>query len=331
MPTEDAPLPDVKVDDISESIVAANSLVGAVQVRINDVEASAADIQSLQPNEVEKMELIDRPGVRYGEEVGIVINIVTRRVASGYIAGASGTYVPKAEWTRGNAYTRWNSGNTELSVNYSGAYSHSDGMSIAEQTDYLIADDTYRRVERNTYDIISRSTSHHIQTRYSWMDAERSAFLATLSTSIADSPLDTQKTDVAYPDGRKSCETADSQEKAVNPLLDLYWRTHIGRQQTFIANATGAYTHTDYAYQFASDRASFGYGTLGKAWSFKSEAIYENRLKPFTLTTGLRYNQKYIDNDYTGDATLVSQIRASSLYAFAQPSPPHQLLQVCRT
>lgn len=71
MPTEDAPLPDVKVDDISESIVAANSLVGAVQVRINDVEASAADIQSLQPNEVEKVELIDRPGVRYGEEVAL--------------------------------------------------------------------------------------------------------------------------------------------------------------------------------------------------------------------------------------------------------------------
>ena len=49
------PLPNVKVDDISERISAANSLVGAVQVRINDVEASTADIQSLQPREVEKV------------------------------------------------------------------------------------------------------------------------------------------------------------------------------------------------------------------------------------------------------------------------------------
>ena len=77
------PLPNVKVDDISESISAANSLVGAVQVRINDVEASTADIQSLQPREVEKVEFIDRPGVRYGEGVGIVINIITRKVTSG--------------------------------------------------------------------------------------------------------------------------------------------------------------------------------------------------------------------------------------------------------
>ena len=94
------PLPNVKVDDVSESIVAANSLVGAVQVRINDVEASAADIQSLQPTEVEKVEFIDRPGVRYGEDVGIVINIVTRRVATGYMAGASATFVPKADFAR---------------------------------------------------------------------------------------------------------------------------------------------------------------------------------------------------------------------------------------
>ena len=55
------PLPNVKVDDINESITAANSLIGAVKVRINDVEASTADIQSLQPREVEKVEFIGSP------------------------------------------------------------------------------------------------------------------------------------------------------------------------------------------------------------------------------------------------------------------------------
>ena len=56
------PLPNVKADDINESITAANSLIGAVQVRINGVGASTADIQSLQPREVEKVEVSDRPG-----------------------------------------------------------------------------------------------------------------------------------------------------------------------------------------------------------------------------------------------------------------------------
>ena len=312
------PLPNVKVDDINETISAANSLMGNVQVRINDVEATTADIQSMQPKEVEKVELIDRPGVRYGENVGIVLNIITRKVTSGYVVGASGTLVPKADMVKGNAYTKNNSGNNELSLNYSGYYRHSNGMNEVEHTEYLMADNKYSKVERNTNDIINRNTMHDIQARYSWINADGSAFLTTLSTSIDNNPRDFRKTDVAYSDGRNTTETIDNSEKTISPLLDLYFKTQLGKSQSLIANATGSYTHTDYAYLFITDDKSFGYNTLGKTWSLKSEAMYENRMKPFTLSAGLRYAQKYIDNDYSGDATLVSQIHSSNIYAFSQ-------------
>ena len=307
------PLPNVKVDDINETISAANSLMGNVQVRINDVEATTADIQSMQPKEVEKVELIDRPGVRYGENVGIVLNIITRKVTSGYVVGASGTLVPKADMVKGNAYTKNNSGNNELSLNYSGYYRHSNGMNEVEHTEYLMADNKYSKVERNTNDIINRNTMHDIQARYSWINADGSAFLTTLSTSIDNNPRDFRKTDVAYSNGRNTSETIDNSEKTISPLLDLYFKTQLGKSQSLIANATGSYTHTDYSYLFISDDTSFGYNTLGKTWSLKSEAMYENRMKPFTLSAGLRYAQKYIDNDYSGDATLVSQIHSSNI------------------
>ena len=312
------PLPNVKVDDINETVSAANSLMGNVQVRINDVEATTADIQSMQPKEVEKVELIDRPGVRYGENVGIVLNIITRKVTSGYVVGASGTLVPKADMLKGNAYTKNNSGNNELSLNYSGYYRHSNGMNAVEHAEYLMADNKYSKVERNTSDIINRNTIHDIQARYSWINADGSAFLTTLSTSIDNNPRDFRKTDVAYSDGRNTTETIDNSEKTISPLLDLYFKTQLGKSQSLIANATGSYTHTDYAYLFITDDKSFGYNTLGKTWSLKSEAMYENRMKPFTLSAGLRYAQKYIDNDYSGDATLVSQIHSSNIYAFSQ-------------
>ena len=312
------PLPNVKVDDINETVSAANSLMGNVQVRINDVEATTADIQSMQPKEVEKVELIDRPGVRYGENVGIVLNIITRKVTSGYVVGASGTLVPKADMVKGNAYTKNNSGNNELSLNYSGYYRHSNGMNEVEHTEYLMADNKYSKVERNTNDIINRNTMHDIQARYSWINADGSAFLTTLSTSIDNNPRDFRKTDVAYSDGRNTSETIDNSEKTISPLLDLYFKTQLGKSQSLVANATGSYTHTDYAYLFITDDKSFGYNTLGKTWSLKSEAMYENRMKPFTLSAGLRYAQKYIDNDYSGDATLVSQIHSSNIYAFSQ-------------
>ena len=312
------PLPNVKVDDINETVSAANSLMGNVQVRINDVEATTADIQSMQPKEVEKVELIDRPGVRYGENVGIVLNIITRKVTSGYVVGASGTLVPKTDMVKGNAYTKNNSGNNELSLNYSGYYRHSNGMNEVEHAEYLMADNKYSKVERNTNDIINRNTMHDIQARYSWINADGSAFLTTLSTSIDNNPRDFRTTDVAYSDGRNTSETIDNSEKTISPLLDLYFKTQLGKSQSLVANATGSYTHTDYAYLFITDDKSFGYNTLGKTWSLKSEAMYENRMKPFTLSAGLRYAQKYIDNDYSGDATLVSQIHSSNIYAFSQ-------------
>ena len=312
------PLPNVKVDDINESITAANSLIGAVQVRINDVEASTADIQSLQPREVEKVVFIDRPGVRYGEGVGIVINIITRKVTSGYVIGASGTLVPMADMVKGNAFTKINSGKNELSLNYSGYYRHSNGINTVEQADYLMEDNTYNKVERNTNDIINRNTMHDIQARYSMINADGTAFLTTLSTSIDNNPRDFKKTDVAYSDGRNTTEIIDNSEKTISPLLDLYFKTNIGKNQSLIANATGAYTHIDYAYMFTSDKTPFGYNTLGKKWSLNSEAIYENHMKPFTLSAGLRYAQKYIDNDYSGDAVFVSQIHSSNIYAFSQ-------------
>ena len=312
------PLPNVKVDDINESITAANSLIGAVRVRINDVEASTADIQSLQPREVEKVEFIDRPGVRYGEGVGIVINIITRKVTAGYVIVASGTLVPKADMVKGNAYTKINSGKSELSLNYSGYYRHSNGMNTVEQADYLMEDNTYNKVARNTDEIINRNTSHEIQARYSMINASGTAFLTTFSASIDNNPQNYNKTDVSYSDERNATEVINNSEKTVSPLLDLYFKTNVGKNQTILANATGAYTNTDYGYLFTSDKTSFGYNTLGKKWSLNSEAIYENRMKPFTLSAGLRYAQKYIDNDYSGDAVFVSQIHASNVYAFSQ-------------
>ncbi|MGM9694613.1 MAG: hypothetical protein ACI3YC_06360 [Alloprevotella sp.] len=311
------PLPNVKVDDINESIAATNTLVGNVQVRINDVEATSADIQALQPKEVEKVEFIDRPGVRYGEGIGIVINVITHPVTKGYVLGASATYVPKANLTRGNAYAKLNSEKNEVTLNYSGAHTNFNGYSTEERTNYLMEDNTRCHVERDSHSAF-QNASHNLQARYSRIDADKNAFLATFSAQIDDEPRNQKRTDVTYPDGRLVSENTTQTEKVINPGLDLYWKTNWGKQHTFIANASGTYVHTDYDYRFASFDRSFGYGTLGKTWALRSEAIYENRMKTFTLSAGMRFNQQYTDNDYSGDASLRSQIHLSKFNVFAQ-------------
>ena len=71
-------------------------------MRINDVIATNADLQSLQPQSVERIEYIDRPGAKYGEGIGIVVNIIVRQPATGYVAGAGGTWMPRADLAKWN-------------------------------------------------------------------------------------------------------------------------------------------------------------------------------------------------------------------------------------
>lgn len=49
-----------------------------------------------------------------------------------------------------------------------------------------------------------------------------------------------------------------------------------------------------------------------------SEAIYENKLKPFTLTAGINYSQKYTNNAYTGDVSSLTLMHNNRLYLFSE-------------
>ena len=49
-----------------------------------------------------------------------------------------------------------------------------------------------------------------------------------------------------------------------------------------------------------------------------AEAIYENRLKPFTFSAGVDWNWKYMSNVYSGDAQSENAIHSSGIYGFVQ-------------
>nr|MCR5433984.1 hypothetical protein [Bacteroidaceae bacterium] len=83
------------------------------------------------------------------------------------------------------------------------------------------------------------------------------------------------------------------------------------------ANAVGTYIKTD-SHAEHNEGGSYGYNVMGKTYSLWTEAVYENRLKPFTLSLGSQYGQKDIDNVYSGDADAGNAMRSSVLYVFGQ-------------
>lgn len=310
-------LPNIKVDDVAETI-SGNALLGSVQVRINDVIATQADLQSLQPQSVERVEYIDRPGAKYGEEVGFVVNIIVKRPTSGYVTGALGTWVPRANQARWNAYTKNNFGNHEVSLSYSGNYRRFNGTLTSETASYLMPDNTLYTVTRNSMASISRNAGHDLQLRYGNVVADRHVLLATVGLSADDVPRNYSLKHATASDADAWNILSDNTDQNLAPVLDLYWKMNFGKTQMVRTNVTGSLVHTDYDSRLDTDGDVFAYAVTGKTRTLRSETTYENRLKPFTLAVGIRYNQKYVNNKYAGNVAACTQMHVSNIHGFAQ-------------
>lgn len=99
--------------------------------------------------------------------------------------------------------------------------------------------------------------------------------------------------------------------------MDLYFFRQISPRQSLTANAVGTYISTQTS-SFYDEGSPYQYDVDGKTASLLTEVIYENRLRPFTVSTGLNYSAKYTKNDYLGDASSLTRTNNNRLYAFAE-------------
>ena len=67
-----------------------------------------------------------------------------------------------------------------------------------------------------------------------------------------------------------------------SPTLDLYFFHQLGNHQSITANVVGSSIYTDKR-GYNGEEGDYAYEVNGRTWSLESEAIYENKLKPFTL------------------------------------------------
>ena len=110
-------IPHLQVNAISKD-VSANG--GAVQLRINGIKATPAEVASLLPKEIIRMELIENPGKRYGdEELGAVVDIIVRKREDGGLLNLQTTNSPHVPFGENNLTAEYNHGKTQWGLNYS--------------------------------------------------------------------------------------------------------------------------------------------------------------------------------------------------------------------
>lgn len=73
-------IPGLSINEVMEKI---SSPLGNVQLRINGRESDIDKLKSINPDNIQKIEWIDNPGLRYGNNIGAVINIIVTNPTSG--------------------------------------------------------------------------------------------------------------------------------------------------------------------------------------------------------------------------------------------------------
>ena len=300
-------LPHLRIDPVMHTITALSNL-GNVQVRINGIMASKEDLLALDMKAVQHIDYIDNPGVRYGEGIAYVVNIIVKKPVSGYDIGADLTNTLTAVNGDETFYGKFNYGKSEFGVNYSLGYQNFKGTGYEEQATYELESGEKRSILRQQLDGQNKSLNHNIQLTYSLSDSNY-VFQSKLSVSRDIQPHRLWSKFDSFED-RSSSRTS-------SPALDLYFHRDFKRHQSLTANAVATYIKTD-SHAEHNEGGNYAYNVTGKTYSLWTEAVYENRLKPFTLSLGAQYGQKYINNVYSGDANADNAMRSSTLYFFGQ-------------
>lgn len=308
-------LPNLRVDNINHTISAIDNR-GGVQLRINGIIVDKPEITALDPKDILRIDFIDKPGVRYGESLAYVINIMTRRNDSGYSIGTDITSAITTIQGDGMVYGKWNKGKSEWSVSYDINGGKSKGSNILQNANYTLTDGSIYTIERNDVETLRKYISHNAKLTYNWADSTATVFQTSLSGALNKTPDNYSIKEII--DGNHSYKaTSRDGSKDLSPVLDIYFFRQLTPKQSIIANAVGTFISTK-TNSFYDEGTSYIYNVDGKSASLLSEMIYENRLKPFTLSAGLNYRYKHTRNDYTGDATARTRMNDNKLYAFGE-------------
>ena len=308
-------LPHIRIDEIRHTITALNNL-GSVQLQLNGAKASQTEIISLDPKTILRIHFIDNPGLRYGEDIVYVINIVTQRTQMGYSLGTDLTNAVTTYSGHNTVYTNITRQNSEWGLNYDFGYQDARGGQSEELADYLLNNGTHNIISRTSQDTRMREFNNTVQLKYSLTDSLNNIFQARLSNAFSHSPTDL--THILVDDGTSSYLSLQKDAAlSFNPSLDLYLSRRLGSQRSLTANLVVTHINTDKSH-YNDEGGPYEFAVHGNVWSLLSEAIYETKLKPFTLSAGYKGLLKYTYNHYTGDVLATTPINNGSAYLYVE-------------
>ncbi|MDR1632507.1 MAG: carboxypeptidase-like regulatory domain-containing protein [Dysgonamonadaceae bacterium] len=318
-------LPRITINPVNRSISSLGG--GNVQIRVNNVEVPLNEIQSLQSNDLIRVEYIDEPGARYGGETAVVLNFITRRKNSGgsFFVNMNNSLLQKSTLLDNVVSAKYNHKKSEWTLNLNGRNVNTNWTRENEERfyfpDYMLVRKEKGEPTKYKEDNLNASLN------YSLSDPEKYFFNAVVRNSFQSVP-NSFSDRISVVEGTVASDKLNvysHTEGEINiPVLDLYYQRMLKNKQSLIFNLVGTNNHSDITriYQESKEAETLTdiYSkTVGNRYSLILEGLYEKDMSAGgMLMIGAKHIQSYTDNDYSGTSERTVDMTLAETYLYSE-------------
>lgn len=316
-------IPHLQVSPLSKNL-SANG--GSVQTRINGIIASQAEVAALLPNEIVRIEMIENPGERYGDNsLGAVIDIIVRRRDKGGLINMQTTNSLHVLFGENFITAKYNQGKSQWGVNYTYIYRGVKKNKTDKSEVYNLDDNTIHREQVGLYDR-SKWSDQNVDLSYNLTDPSKFIFNVVFRNNIRNAPHQDESNklfDATNANQYILSKTRASSDTYI-PALDLYFQRILPKDQTLTLNLTGTLIRTNTARHYyeqtveSTPLADIETDVNGNKQSIIGEGIYDKRFKKVMLSAGIRHYQMYAKNEYKGSEPVISEMDQMRSSAFIE-------------
>jgi hypothetical protein len=310
------------VDIINNKI--SSSAQGEVQTRINGAKVNIQQIQALRPEDIQRVEYHDNPGMQYGQGVACVIDYITKHPISGGNLSLDLAHSPFDGWFQDHLSGSYNKGKSQFGVYAWGMYRNLHQWRDNRETFNQADGSSFIRTEDGHPDKL-KMNNFYGNIYYNYKEGDKWYFNTTLHLSTNASTINNNSTLFPINDKSNYVNMLDlNKNTATRPWLDIYFQRNFGKRRTLIFNAVGTYIHNHVERKYTEDKGAdiltdINSTTNGDKYSVIAEAIYSVGLtKKSNLSFGFSGSQAYTCNDYTGTITTATNMHDGYARGFAE-------------
>lgn len=318
-------IPNLRVDIMKKELKAFGQ---DVQLRINGIIATSTEVAAILPRDILRIEMIDHPGKRYGdEELGAVIDIIVKRRESGGEINAQLRNSPNVFFGDNFLSAKFNHGRSQWGIDYCINYRAVKHMHADMDEMFLLGGKTIHRVQEGIDDRM-RYTYQDLGLFYNYMLPERFTLNIAMRNNIRNAPHDNDRKSRIYNAATPHLQTfsiVKDHPSHYTPSLDVYLQYLPTKQQTITVDLVGTIIRSRSRRSYKeyvlpqSPLADITTRVKGLKHSFTGEAIYDLTLpSKAVFSTGIRHYQAFAHNEYTGSNTALSEMNQSRSSAFAE-------------